>query len=60
MDIHPNAEIGTGILLDHASGLVIGENTIIGSNCTIYHNVTLGSNGFDSKKDRLLLLFFWG
>ena len=52
MDIHPNAEIGSGILLDHASGLVIGENTIIGSNCTIYHNVTLGSNGFDSKKDR--------
>jgi serine O-acetyltransferase len=43
VDIHPGAQIGHGILLDHADGIVIGETTIIGENVTIFHGVTLGS-----------------
>jgi serine O-acetyltransferase len=43
MDIHPNATIGKGILFDHASGLVVGETSQIGSGCSLMHNVTLGS-----------------
>ncbi|KAL3614688.1 Diamine acetyltransferase 1 [Castilleja foliolosa] len=45
VDIHPGARIGKGILLDHATGLVIGETTIIGDNVSILHNVTLGGTG---------------
>jgi len=45
VDIHPGARIGSGILLDHATGLVIGETAVIGDNVSILHNVTLGGTG---------------
>ncbi|KAK0601707.1 hypothetical protein LWI29_026736 [Acer saccharum] len=45
VDIHPGAKIGHGILLDHATGLVIGETAVIGNNVSILHNVTLGGTG---------------
>ncbi|KAE9598528.1 putative serine O-acetyltransferase [Lupinus albus] len=45
VDIHPGAKIGRGILLDHATGLVVGETAVIGKNVSILHNVTLGGTG---------------
>lgn len=42
VDIHPGAQIGKGFVIDHATGVVIGETAIIGDNVTLYHNVTLG------------------
>ncbi|KAI3466435.1 hypothetical protein Pfo_023098 [Paulownia fortunei] len=45
VDIHPGAKIGRGILLDHATGVVIGETAVIGDNVSILHNVTLGGTG---------------
>ena len=44
-DIHPGAKIGSGILFDHATGIVIGETAVIGNNVSILHNVTLGGTG---------------
>ena len=51
VDIHPAAVIHGGIMLEHASGVVIGETAVIGRNCTLLHGVTLGSSGKD-KGDR--------
>lgn len=48
VDIHPGAKIGRGILLDHATGVVMGETAVIGNNVSILHNVTLGGTGKDS------------
>ncbi|KAL9260765.1 Serine acetyltransferase 3, mitochondrial-like protein [Drosera capensis] len=48
VDIHPGARIGRGILLDHATGVVIGETAVIGDNVSILHNVTLGGTGKES------------
>ncbi|MQL94791.1 hypothetical protein Taro_027456 [Colocasia esculenta] len=48
VDIHPGARIGKGILLDHATGLVVGETAVIGDNVSILHNVTLGGTGKES------------
>ncbi|KAF7831301.1 serine acetyltransferase 1, chloroplastic-like [Senna tora] len=45
VDIHPGARIGSGILLDHATGLVVGETAVIGDDVSILHNVTLGGTG---------------
>lgn len=45
VDIHPGARIGKGILLDHATGVVVGETAVIGNNVSILHNVTLGGTG---------------
>ncbi|WJX31502.1 serine O-acetyltransferase [Trifolium repens] len=45
VDIHPGAKIGRGILLDHATGVVVGETAVIGNNVAILHNVTLGGTG---------------
>ncbi|XVF77101.1 hypothetical protein PTKIN_Ptkin14bG0013100 [Pterospermum kingtungense] len=45
VDIHPGAKIGCGILLDHATGVVVGETAVIGNNVSILHNVTLGGTG---------------
>lgn len=50
VDIHPAARIGTGILIDHGVGLVIGETTEIGDNCVLYQGVTLGGTGKDTGK----------
>lgn len=45
LEIHPGATIGKGFFVDHGMGVVIGETTIIGNNCMLYHNVTLGGTG---------------
>ena len=45
IEIHPAAEIGKGLFIDHGSSVVIGETTVIGDNCTIYQGVTLGGTG---------------
>ncbi|GLU15797.1 hypothetical protein SLE2022_322620 [Rubroshorea leprosula] len=45
VDIHPGAKIGRGILIDHATGVVIGETSVVGDNVTILHSVTLGGTG---------------
>ena len=45
VDIHPNANIGKGIMVDHASGVVIGETATIGDYSSLFHGVTLGGVG---------------
>ncbi len=45
VDIHPAAQIGHGIMLDHATGLVIGETAVVGNNVSILQSVTLGGTG---------------
>lgn len=45
VDIHPAATIGQGILIDHATGVVIGETAVVGDNVSLLHNVTLGGTG---------------
>lgn len=50
IEIHPGAEIGEGLFIDHGSGVVIGETAIIGDNCTLYQGVTLGGTGKDTGK----------
>ena len=50
IEIHPAAKIGKGLFIDHGMGVVIGETTEIGDNCTIYQNVTLGGTGKDHGK----------
>lgn len=45
VDIHPAAKIGSGVLFDHATGLVVGETATIGNNVSILHHVTLGGTG---------------
>jgi serine O-acetyltransferase len=45
IDIHPGAQIGSGIMIDHGTGLVIGETAIIGNDVSILHSVTLGGSG---------------
>lgn len=46
VDIHPGARIGRGFFIDHATGVVIGETTIIGDNVKLYQGVTLGARSF--------------
>lgn len=50
IEIHPGAKIGKGLFIDHGMGVVIGETTEIGDNCTIYQGVTLGGTGKDVGK----------
>ena len=50
IEIHPGATIGKGLLIDHGCGVVIGETTVIGDDCTIYQGVTLGGTGKDIGK----------
>ena len=50
IEIHPGATIGKGLMIDHGSGVVIGETTIIGDDCTLYQGVTLGGTGKDTGK----------
>ena len=52
IEIHPGAQIGSGLFIDHGMGVVIGETAVIGNNCTIYHNVTLGGRGHNKGKKR--------
>ena len=50
IEIHPGAKIGKCLFIDHGMGIVFGETTEIGDNCTIYHGVTLGGTGKDQGK----------
>ncbi|MBF0590329.1 MAG: serine O-acetyltransferase [Magnetococcales bacterium] len=50
IEIHPGATIGDGFFIDHGHGVVIGETTEIGNNCTIYHGVTLGGTSWNKGK----------
>lgn len=45
VDINPAARIGNGIMIDHATGIVIGETAVVGDNCSFLQGVTLGGNG---------------
>lgn len=45
IDIHPNAKIGQGIMIDHAHSIVIGETAVVGDNVSMLHSVTLGGTG---------------
>lgn len=47
VDIHPAARLGSGIVIDHATGLVIGETAIVGDDVLILHGVTLGTKDFE-------------
>ncbi|MHC4415556.1 MAG: serine O-acetyltransferase EpsC [Planctomycetota bacterium] len=46
IDIHPGARIGKSFFIDHGTGVVIGETTIIGDHCKLYQGVTLGAKSF--------------
>src|SRR5436309_5108499 len=48
-DINPNARIGRGIFLDHATGLVVGETAVIDDDVSILHGVTLGGTGKENE-----------
>ena len=50
IEIHPAAQIGKGLFIDHGHGVVIGETTIIGDNVTLYQGVTLGGSGKEKGK----------
>lgn len=50
VEIHPAAVIGRRLFIDHAMGVIIGETTIIGDDCTIYQGVTLGGTGKETGK----------
>lgn len=50
IEIHPGAQIGRGLFIDHGMGVVIGETTIIGNNVTLYQGVTLGGTGKERGK----------
>ncbi len=50
VEIHPGAQIGSNLFIDHGMGIVIGETAEIGDNCTIYQGVTLGGTGKDKGK----------
>lgn len=49
-DIHPAAQLGSGLMVDHATGLVIGETAKVGNNVSLLHGVTLGGSGNDVGK----------
>ena len=50
VEIHPGAQIGKSLFIDHGMGVVIGETSIIGDYVTIYHGVTLGGTGKEKGK----------
>lgn len=50
IEIHPGATIGKGLFIDHGSGVIIGETTVIGDNVTLYQGVTLGGTGKEHGK----------
>lgn len=45
VDIHPAAVLGHGVMMDHATGIVVGETAVVGNNVSLLHNVTLGGTG---------------
>lgn len=50
IEIHPGARIGRRFFIDHGMGVVIGETTEIGDDCTLYHGVTLGGTSWNKGK----------
>lgn len=50
IEIHPGAQIGEGLFIDHGHGVVIGETAVIGDNVTLYQGVTLGGTGKEQGK----------
>jgi serine O-acetyltransferase len=50
IEIHPGAQLGRRLFIDHGMGIVIGETAIIGDDVTIYHGVTLGGTGKETGK----------
>jgi len=50
IEIHPGAEIGRRVFIDHGMGVVIGETSEIGDDCTLYHGVTLGGTSWNKGK----------
>ncbi len=50
IEIHPGAQIGNRVFIDHGMGIVIGETAIIGNNCLLYQGVTLGGTGKEQGK----------
>ena len=50
IEIHPGAQLGRGLVIDHGMGVVIGETAIVGQNVLIYQGVTLGGTGKETGK----------
>ena len=50
IEIHPGATIGRRFFIDHGMGVVIGETSVIGNECTLYHGVTLGGTSWNKGK----------
>ena len=50
IEIHPGAQIGKGLFIDHGMGVVIGETAIVGDNVTLFQGVTLGGTGKETGK----------
>ena len=50
IEIHPGAQLGRGVVIDHGMGVVIGETAVIGSHTLIYQGVTLGGTGKETGK----------
>lgn len=50
IEIHPGAKIGKRFFIDHGMGVVIGETSIVGDDCTLYHGVTLGGTSWQKGK----------
>ena len=50
VEIHPGATIGKGFFIDHGMGIVIGETSEVGDNCSIYQGVTLGGTSWKAGK----------
>ena len=55
IDIHPGATIGERFFIDHGTGVVIGETTVIGRNVRLYQGVTLGGLSFDKDESGVLV-----
>ncbi|MBQ1679017.1 MAG: serine acetyltransferase [Oscillospiraceae bacterium] len=55
IDIHPGATIGDSFFIDHGTGVVIGETTVIGKNVKLYQHVTLGAKSFAAEPDGSLV-----
>lgn len=49
VDIHPAARVGSGIMIDHAHSIVIGETAVVGDNVSMLHSVTLGGTGKEEE-----------
>ena len=55
IDIHPGAHLGTGVFIDHGTGVVIGETAVVGDNVRIYQGVTLGAGNFPKNACGMLI-----